>query len=70
MINKEKLIKWCWNNLQFYNNPESWEETYIIDILNGYNGNCHDVNEKALTYSKIRSMFEETEEEEESIPLF
>ena len=63
MINKEKLIKWCWENLEFYNNPESWKDTYIVDILNGYRGDCHDVYGHTLTYSKIRFMFEETEDE-------
>lgn len=63
MINKEKLVKWCWENLEFYNNPENWEDTFITDILEGYNGNCHTVEGKALTYSKIRSMFTEYEED-------
>ena len=58
-MDKNKLITWAWNNLEFYNCPESWEETYIIDILNGYNGTCHDVNGKVYSYSKIRAMFEE-----------
>ena len=64
MINKEKLIIWCWENLQFYNAPENWEETYIIDILNGYNNTCYTNEDKVLTYSKIRLMFTEYEEEE------
>ena len=59
MISKEKLIKWCWENLQFYNAPKNWEDTYIIDILSSYNGTCHKVDGTIITYSKIRSMFEE-----------
>lgn len=62
MINKEKLINWCWYNLEFYNCPESWEDTYIIDILNGYNGSCYNHDGKVFTYSSIRSMFEEYED--------
>ena len=58
-MDKNNLIMWAWNNLEFYNCPESWEDTYIIDILNGYNGTCHDVNGKVYSYSKIRAMFEE-----------
>lgn len=65
MINEEKLINWCWCNLQFYNNPENWEDTFIIDILRGYQGTCHTVHDKVISYSKIRSMFYESEEEEE-----
>lgn len=64
-MNKEKLIEWCWTHLQFNNCPENWEDTYIIDILNGYNGDCHDNKGNALTYRKIRAMFEEPEEDEE-----
>ena len=63
MLNKEKLIEWAWLNLEFTNCPETWEDTYIIDILNGYNNNCHDVYGHALTYSEIRSMFYEEEED-------
>ena len=60
MINKEKLIEWCWNNLEFYNAPENWEETYIIDILNGYNGTAlKNDGSEWLTYSHIREMFTE-----------
>lgn len=61
MINKEELIEWCWLNLEFYNCPESWEDTYIIDILNGYNGTCYTKDGKVITYSRIRSMFETLE---------
>ena len=63
MLNKEKLIEWAWNNLEFTNCPETWEDTYIIDILNGYNGNCHTVEGKTLTYDKIRTMFTEYKED-------
>lgn len=62
MINKEKLIEWAWLNLEFTNSPETWKDTYIIDILNGYNNNCHDVYGHVLTYSEIRSMFYEEED--------
>lgn len=58
-MNEQKLIKWCWENLRFYNCPTTWEDTYIIDILNGYNGTCYNHEGRAYTYSKIRSMFEE-----------
>lgn len=56
-MNKEKLINWCWENLKFNNNPESWEDTYIVDILNGYNGACYDYDGCIWKYSAIRSMF-------------
>lgn len=59
MLNKEKLIEWAWLNLEFTNSPETWEDTYIIDILNGYNGDCHTNEGKALRYSDIRAMFYE-----------
>ncbi len=61
MINKKELIEWCWLNLEFYNNPETWEDTYIIDILNGYNGNCHTKDGEVVTYSQIRGMFKTSE---------
>mgnify|MGYP004479780981 CR=1 FL=1 len=59
MINKEKLIEWCWDNLEFYNCPESWEDTYIVDILNGYNGDARMKNGTLLRYYQIRDMFRE-----------
>lgn len=60
MINKEKLIEWAWCNLEFYNAPENWEETYIVDILNGYNGTAlRNDGSEWLTYSHIREMFTE-----------
>lgn len=62
MLNVEKLIDWCWCNLEFDNCPENWQETYIEDIINGYNGNCHTVKGKSLSYSDIRLMFMEEEE--------
>lgn len=65
MLNKEKLIEWGWTNLSFNNCPENWEETYIVDILNGYNGDCHTNDGKAYRYSQIRAMFDESEESEE-----
>lgn len=63
MLNKDALIEWTWINLEFTNCPDTWEDTYIVDIINGYNGNCHTNEGKALTYSEVRSMFYETEEE-------
>lgn len=62
MINKEKLVEWCWENLEFNNNPETWEDTYIVDILNNCNGDCHTKEGKALSYNKIRNMFYEDED--------
>lgn len=59
MLNKERLIEWAWTNLEFTNCPENWEDTYIVDIINGYNGDCHTNTGEALTYSQIRSMFYE-----------
>lgn len=53
----KKLIEWCWNNLSFDNDPETWRNTYIIDILNGYNGDCHGKDGKAYRYQEIRNMF-------------
>lgn len=53
----EELVNWCWINLQFDNCPESWNDTYIVDILNGYQGNCHDHEGKAYSYEQIRDMF-------------
>lgn len=67
MLNEEKLIEWCWENLNFSNNPNSWEETFITDILNGYNGDCHTSDGKAITYRKIREMFTEEDEEDDEI---
>lgn len=55
--NELKLIEWCWNNLQFHNCPDTWEDTYIVDILNGCTGFCHDYNGKAYKFSDIRFMF-------------
>lgn len=57
MIDKDNLVKWCWYNLQFNNVPETWQDTYIEDILNGYNGSCHDSDGYVHTYSQIRDMF-------------
>lgn len=57
MIDKDNLIDWCWYNLQFNNVPENWQDTYIEDILNGYNGSCHDNDGYVHTYSQIRNMF-------------
>jgi len=64
MLNVEKLKEWCWLNLQFYNCEETVEETYVDDIINGYQGNCHDVDGHALSYSQIRAMFIEDDEEQ------
>lgn len=53
----EELVNWCWLNLQFNNCPESWEDTFIIDIIKGYQGNCHTHDGKFYTYKQIRDMF-------------
>ena len=57
MLDIEKLKTWSWENLQFNNNPENIEDTYIIDIVNGYSGTCYTVYGKAITYQHIRNMF-------------
>ena len=57
MIDKNSLIDWCWCNIQFNNTPETWQDTCVVDILNGYNGSCHDNNGYAHTYQDIRNMF-------------
>lgn len=62
-LKKDELIEWCWFNLAFDNCPNSWEDTYIEDILNGYRGTCHNHEGKVLSYSDIRNMFEEEYEE-------
>lgn len=62
MLNKQDLIDWCWLNLEFDNDPETWEDTYIIDILSGYNGYCY-INGKRLSYGRIRMMFTDYDEE-------
>lgn len=62
MLNKEKLIDWCWLNLEFTNGPENWEDTYIIDIINGYDGRCHTKDRKSISYYEIRKMFKEDDE--------
>ena len=59
MINKEKLIEWCWDNLQFSNCSDNWEETEIVDILNGYNGDVLMKNGSHIKYYQIRDMFRE-----------
>lgn len=64
MLNIEELKEWCWANLQFSNCPENVEETFVEDIINGYQGTCHDYNGKFYSYSEIRQMFEEHEENE------
>lgn len=60
-LRMRELIDWAWLNLHFYNSPESWEETYIVDILNGYKGICYTNDGKVITYEKVRSMFEQKE---------
>lgn len=62
-IDKEALIEWAWCNLRFTNDPESWEDTYIEDILNGYNNSCYDNDGYAYSYSQIREMFKIDEED-------
>lgn len=62
MINEEKLKFWCFQNLTFNNNPKDWNDTYIVDILNGYNGTCYATDGKVFTYQQIRNMFKEETE--------
>ncbi len=58
MKKKEKqLIDWCWDNLKFNNDPETWLDTYIVDILDGYAGKCQDINGKEYDYYQIRELF-------------
>lgn len=57
-LREKELIDWAWSNLQFYNNPESWEETYITDILVGCKGTCYTNDGNVITYKEIRNMFE------------
>lgn len=59
MINEEKLKFWCFQNLTFNNNPKDWNDTYIVDILNGYDGTCYATNGEVFTYKQIRDMFKE-----------
>lgn len=63
-MENKKLIEWCLDNLEFNNNADNWEDTCIIDIINGYSGSCHTKEGKIITYQQIRDMFEEEEEEE------
>ena len=65
MLKKDELINWCWENLEFNNCPDDWTDTYIVDILNGYNNTCHTKSGKSLSYAKIRSMFCECSDDEE-----
>lgn len=66
MLDKESLIEWCWLNLAFNNSPNDWTDTYIIDIVNGYEGTAHTQDGDIITYSKIRTIFtkERTDENE------
>lgn len=64
MLNKEKLKEWAWDNLKFNNCPENIDDTYILDIINGYQGNCHDHSGKSWTYQEIRNKFTEYKEED------
>lgn len=65
-LKRKELIEWCWCNLEFTNAPENWEDTYIIDIINGYSGMARKAeNSKLISYSDIRFMFQEDDEEEE-----
>lgn len=56
-MNKQDLINWCWENLQFNNDPENWKDTFIIDIINGYNGICYDKEGSPYWYYEIRNLF-------------
>lgn len=52
----EELVNWCWLNLEFDNCPDNWQDTFIIDIIKGYQGDCHTHDGKAYTYHEIRNM--------------
>ena len=52
----EELVNWCWLNLEFDNCPDNWQDTFIIDIIKGYQGNCHTHEGKAYSYQDIRDM--------------
>ena len=52
----EELVNWCWLNLEFDNCPNNWQDTFIIDIIKGYQGNCHTHEGKAYSYQDIRDM--------------
>lgn len=60
-IREKELINWAWLNLEFYNSPEDWQDTYITDILEGCKGTCYTNDGKAITYEEIRNMFEQKE---------
>lgn len=64
-MENKKLINWCLENLEFNNNAESWEDTYIVDIIKGYDGTCYTKDGKIMTYNKIRNMFDNEREEED-----
>lgn len=63
-LKRKELIEWCWYNLEFTNNPVNWEDTYIIDIINGFSGMARRKSGSLISYAEIREMFEEYEEEE------
>ena len=65
MLNVEELKRWAWFNLQFYNVPENVDDTFVDDIINGYSGTCHDVDGHALSYSEIRAMFTEYDDDDD-----
>ena len=46
MLKEKELIDWCWDNLEFYDSPDTWEDTYIVDIINGYYSFCHTKDDK------------------------
>jgi hypothetical protein len=60
-LREKELIEWAWLNLQFYNSPENWQETYITDILADCKGSCYKNDGKVITYEEIRTMFEQKE---------
>jgi hypothetical protein len=65
MLKIEELKEWCWVNLRFDNCPEIVEDTYVEDIINGYNGDCYTNDGKVMKYWEVRDMFTEYDEEEE-----
>ena len=52
----EELVNWCWLNLEFDNCPDNWQDTFIIDIIKGYQGDCHTHDGKTYSYNEIRDM--------------
>lgn len=62
----QKLVAWAWENLEFNDCPDDPADSYIIDILRGYNGDCHTKTGKTMTYAQIRFMFENEREDDDN----